>query len=56
MKIKPGTVVQFDDGKGGKLTGTVFRVWGRKQDHVSIRTDEAKSRTFMRYMDSVRPR
>lgn len=52
-KFKPGDVVKFDDGRGNKITGTVQRTWGSRAVNVTIKTDEAKPRTFVRLERSV---
>jgi hypothetical protein len=57
IKPRVGDKVEFDDGRSNRITGTVTRApWGRTGNNVTIKTDEAKPRTFVRLLKEVTAR
>ena len=53
-QYRPGDIVEIQT-LDGPVEATVTRApWGRNSDRISVRTNEAKPRTFVRLAPAVR--
>jgi len=53
-KYQPGDIVEIQTMDGPAEATVIRPPWGRKGDHISVRTNEPKSRTFVRLAPAVR--